>query len=277
MANNFKAPYTHRYPPVGECIYCGSKNGLTKEHIIPKGLGGTLVLPESSCSSCSEITSKFERKVLRGFMHKGRIASGMPSYRKKKQPTSFITKLIAPDKSIFEKEFLIHETLSVLHLPILARPAFMDKRLFSDGLQIARTETIHFGKNVEKLLSDNDAIGARFEDSIDTFAFTRLLAKIAYGYLVATKGLFPRDESPLLPLIFKERTDASNWLGSMDMDIKTETNHLHLLDTSDVTDGTGRKADVVIIKLFSAHGAVSYYVAAARLPDWQSFAIERSN
>ena len=42
------------FPPVGRCIYCGGDGGgtLTKEHIFPAGLGGGLVLPRASCTSC---------------------------------------------------------------------------------------------------------------------------------------------------------------------------------------------------------------------------------
>src|SRR5689334_18963196 len=38
---------------VGSCVYCGAGQGeLTREHIVPLGLGGTFVLPASSCKRC---------------------------------------------------------------------------------------------------------------------------------------------------------------------------------------------------------------------------------
>lgn len=63
----------HIFPPVGKCIYCGSTNNLTDEHIVPFGLGGNLELPKSSCKECARITSKFELAVLRGSMRPARI------------------------------------------------------------------------------------------------------------------------------------------------------------------------------------------------------------
>ncbi|WP_217539485.1 HNH endonuclease, partial [Stenotrophomonas sp. GbtcB23] len=52
-----------RLAPVGASIYCGATDGrLTEEHIIPKGLGGTLVLPQASCDDCAAITSLFEMR-----------------------------------------------------------------------------------------------------------------------------------------------------------------------------------------------------------------------
>src|SRR3954447_14879910 len=41
------------YPPVGFCIYCGTRKGdLRRENIIPFGLGGNLILPKASCRDC---------------------------------------------------------------------------------------------------------------------------------------------------------------------------------------------------------------------------------
>ena len=45
------------YPPVGRCIYCGSTDTLTDEHIIPLALNGTGLLPKSSCVACAKITN----------------------------------------------------------------------------------------------------------------------------------------------------------------------------------------------------------------------------
>ena len=53
------------YQPVWRCIYCGAaptrKGALGKEHIIPQGLGGTLILPRASCRSCEDITKRIEK------------------------------------------------------------------------------------------------------------------------------------------------------------------------------------------------------------------------
>jgi 5-methylcytosine-specific restriction endonuclease McrA len=49
-----------KYPPIGQCIYCGSDggvDGLRDEHIVPYSLGGHAELKEASCRSCEKITS----------------------------------------------------------------------------------------------------------------------------------------------------------------------------------------------------------------------------
>src|SRR5262245_13876737 len=40
---------------IGKCIYCGSVDDLTTEHIIPKGLAGGWTLNEASCRRCAAI------------------------------------------------------------------------------------------------------------------------------------------------------------------------------------------------------------------------------
>ena len=41
----------------------------------------------------------------------------------------------------------------------------------------------------------------RFGDRMDVWAFGKMLAKIARSYHVAVHGLFPLDQSPLVPII----------------------------------------------------------------------------
>jgi hypothetical protein len=57
-----------RYAPAGFCIYCGARGpsvALGQEHIVPKGLGGTLILPDASCRDCEKITGAIEQQCLR--------------------------------------------------------------------------------------------------------------------------------------------------------------------------------------------------------------------
>jgi len=54
---------TQPYGPMGRCIYCGrdaTEVLLGDEHVIPRSLGGSLVLPQSSCPECARKTSAFE-------------------------------------------------------------------------------------------------------------------------------------------------------------------------------------------------------------------------
>jgi HNH endonuclease len=78
------------YDPVGYCIYCGAsgpEDDLSKEHIIPKGLGGALVLGKSSCFRCRKRTGAVEEHVLRIMFGNVRAQLGVKTRRPEKRPT----------------------------------------------------------------------------------------------------------------------------------------------------------------------------------------------
>src|SRR4030095_5099103 len=71
---------------VGRCIYCDSTDGLTREHIIPEGLGGrvapdggheALVLGGASCARCTKITRTLEGLCLGKMLGHFRARAGM--------------------------------------------------------------------------------------------------------------------------------------------------------------------------------------------------------
>jgi hypothetical protein len=82
-----------RYPDVGLCFYGGATNDLTDEHIIPFSLGGTLILPKSSCNTkivgCNAKTTKFEGVIARQVFGKFRARFGVQTRRPKERPTHF--------------------------------------------------------------------------------------------------------------------------------------------------------------------------------------------
>jgi HNH endonuclease len=77
-------PYNIHSTTVGHCVYCGSKTDLTKEHIIPFGLGGDQTLLDGSCGECAEKTKRFEQDCLRGWFGAFRIKAGFAGRRRKK-------------------------------------------------------------------------------------------------------------------------------------------------------------------------------------------------
>jgi len=74
---------------IGKCIYCGSEENLTDEHVVPYGLNGPWKLLKASCANCSKITSVFERFVLRSQFMLPRAALKLPKYHPKKRPKEF--------------------------------------------------------------------------------------------------------------------------------------------------------------------------------------------
>lgn len=78
------------FSPVGFCIYCGANDDLGEEHIIPFGLGGNLILPDPSCSQCSDITgAQVEGAILNAYWGTHgipRLRLNLPTRKPKKRP-----------------------------------------------------------------------------------------------------------------------------------------------------------------------------------------------
>ena len=133
MANNILETPVHYYEPVGECIYCGSLENLTNEHIIPLSLNGTDVLPAASCDECAGITSKFERIVARDMYGNLRNKLGYTTRRKKLRPTSLPVSFRTPDGATKSFQYTLAElpiNFSIAYLPppgILTGVTLMDK------------------------------------------------------------------------------------------------------------------------------------------------------
>lgn len=272
MSKSTEEIETPRYAPVGECIYCGATGELTDEHIIPLALMGTLLLPDASCKPCAALTSAIELKVLRGFMYSARVVGDFPSRRKKLRPKTLATRFIDRDNRIVEKQLPLNEAAALLMLPMLSRASALSNQLPVRGVKIAGLETVHFGKKIEALIRDQNAIGLEIPTQLQATAFVQLLAKIAYGYLVATQGVFPRDETPLLRLIRGEADDGSSWVGSGDYRLQVEENRpTHALGGYFVRDAEMVESTIVRVKLFSNAGATGYEVAT-RMPGWQKYA-----
>jgi hypothetical protein len=253
--------------PVGSCIYCGSRDDLTDEHIIPAALGGNYVLPQSSCKDCNKITSKFEREVLRGFMWEARVAANFPTRRPKERPKTLPLEVERGGK---------YETVQIaasdhpgfLDLPLLAPAGVLVGRPPTRGVMIQGHERLLFGKHPGDVLKQLGATAMKATFNWDVTAFAKLLAKIGYGMAVAHLGALPLDQIKVLPLIRGEADDASYWIGSETFRLKIEErrpNHAAMLMR--VPDPGERFADLlcVRVKLFAPSGATGYRVVLRKV------------
>ena len=260
---------TERAAPVGFCIYCGAKEKLTDEHVIPLALGGNLILPKASCNQkCNPITSAFELKVLRGFMLEARTAALFPTRRKKKRPSTLPLGLKRGDE--FEEIALPpSESPGFLHLPTFARPAFLVGCPPVVGVTLIGMDTLYFGKRPDTVAESLGAETIRSAVSIDVNAFVRMLAKIAYSFAVAAFGPYPLIEVPVLPLILGTENDGGTWVGSAAYTLALEARPgcqyaVGFVESLTSVDGHKEKILVARLKLFANAGATGYEVAVRR-------------
>ena len=255
---------TVNYPKVNRCVYCGRSDGkLTKEHIVPRGLHGNLVLPAASCEQCAKVTSELERRVLKGFMERGRRAMGISSRHKGRTASPSTTiELIGNDgeKRAFEASF--DASPQVMHLPVFSLPLRLGG-LSEVGnpseLEISAIDTLHLG-DPRTLLLEQKAIGVQFDDRMDLWAFARMLGKIAHCYHVAEKGWFPLHQSPILPVVLGVSDQAKEWIGCIEYAplVKVESKALHLMDITELNGGDGSVCSVVRMKFFSPTSGPTY-------------------
>jgi hypothetical protein len=257
--------------PAGECIYCGCTVGLSDEHVIPYGLGGDYVLPLASCKQCAATTSRDELKVMRGFMSDARLVAGLPTRRKKQRPTIKSHEFYDQEKTRKMVQLGIPDSIGFLHLPVLEEGSYMSRNSPSKGARIRGLETIKFGGDVLGCLQANGATEFKEQVKIDVNAFIRMLAKIAYGYFVSQRGLFPREESPALASAMGQIDNPSNWICSHYLPLPANSAAgLHAMMMMDYPRSDGMVVNVVRVALFRNSGACNYEVVV-RAQDWKEY------
>ena len=66
------------FAPAKRCIYClDAEPPFTREHVIPRGMGGGMILLEASCSDCQKIINEIETYCMRGPFLSHRLATGL--------------------------------------------------------------------------------------------------------------------------------------------------------------------------------------------------------
>lgn len=253
----------------GECIYCGSKDDFSDEHVIPFALGGNLCVPKASCPICRDLTSRFERKVLRGFMYRARIVGNYPSYRRRERPDQVSVTLLdgnAPREISLPRQ----AGSAVLQLPTFERAGFLSGNAKMRGINVCGLETIQFGADLNEAVRVQGATGFRQTDDIAVTEFARMLAKIGYSFTVGVFGTLPLSNVLVLPFIRGETDDAGCWIGSAQFDTESEKRGaLHGLTHTIYRSETGTAKDVLVarIKLFASAGATGYEVVVCEMSD----------
>lgn len=185
------------YTPVGCCIYCGASEWspadsrrLGDEHIVPEGLGGKLVLPQSSCAKCETETSKVELEWLRGPYYASRVQKGLGKRKKRPQHSLPLQVQISGKnhtKSVpIEKYPAIIVTLSFDRPGILQDLEPVEKEL-TGGVAIGNLPT--FGQHLKGHLAQGSVSFVPHRKAATSQILGRMLAKIAHAYAAAELGL----------------------------------------------------------------------------------------
>jgi hypothetical protein len=230
-----KFPYPSKvYAPLNRCAYCASTvntliDDLTKEHIIPFGFGGQLILPKASCKLHQKETSRVEDFILRRYLCALRSHLSLPSRNPTNRPDGYKLTLRRGTHS-WKKKVKLADHPGVVRFMMFTEPAgrvvgrareqetwsvrFIDAEIFPDTkLRVA-------------------LLGAdSFEDKvmINAMALARLIAKIGHCFAVAELGFDAFEEMYVTHLVTAESRDWNYWVGGYDRGRNVSAQELHEL------------------------------------------------
>lgn len=258
----------------GQCIYCSASGQLTREHIIPGGLHGNLVIDDASCEDCQRTINKFETEVLRLNFGLVRDALGVRSKspRSRKSPRRQTYPVRLPNGSAGEIPISAQmpQVISVAHYGVRP-PAITGETIdFTHGCPQVAWEKMQNG-----FQSPQDSFGAAVAvPSVPILTFMRFIAKIAHGYTIA--NLSQNNFTPyLLNIILDQETlIGGQFIGIAPRRMRPPINALHHIELkifdSEVYRLPGlpsamRRIAVVYLDLFFGFDLPTYEVVVGEL------------
>lgn len=241
---------------------------LTKEHIIPLGLSGNLILPKASCRRCATITGTVvEQHCLREMLIGPRTHWKMKTRRWKERPNSLRVGVGEPTVDYNWLDVPIGSHPLVFSMPIFDRPGFVRRDRPHNSFGLLDVWNYIDPSAEEKLtkIADNAGIYNKFSPDL----FCRMIAKIAHSYAVAECGL--DTFIPFLPrIILGESRMISYYVGGASEPILPVQPGImvpltHELNPRGLASPDGDKVVSVLVHLFSSLGAPMYEVIVGRI------------
>lgn len=248
-----------RYDPVGVCIYCGAKEDLRDEHIIPLALNGDWLLPKASCQRCEAVTSALEMKVLRGPLWLPRVYMKLRSRRRNTRPHSFPLEVTSGGRSEV-RDVPVDSNLPSVVLPIFGPAGFLREPEVTNGVTVEAFYVGHVGRRPEDVIRELGVDAVALQAEYPVVEFARMIAKIAYGYAVAELGIEQIKDPLVLPAIRGLSDDAGRWVGSLPDAMEPPAENI--LHAAGIVRQGGYIA--VVLSLFAAQPAPWYLVFISR-------------
>lgn len=250
-------------PSLGYCVFCGSTNNLTDEHIIPEFFGSGLYIKKSCCSTCQKITSRLESSIVSNMFDPIRKYLSLESKKGMLKKSNF--KLDIGMETTNYETFPIDEYPVLLALPRFDPASAISNRPYdTDGFFDIIIYNFNFEK--EKL---NEKIKDFSTLHIDTLLFCQLLAKIAHSFAVFHLGFngFKHTLQSFVLSDFINKFDGSyksqyNYIGGLlpSGNEERKCDMLHELELGQI-NWLDKSYHVVKIRLFSyLINLPSYYV-----------------
>lgn len=251
---------------VGRCIYCDSTDGLTREHVIPQGLGGRLVpddeheaivLGDASCAECTKITRRLEGICLGKMMGHFRAKAGM-TRKDRRTETRRVKYTDLQGVASFE-DVPVKDIPAILMLPIFFEAGVFSEQPIGGPYKIAHWLAVEDTKS--PAMHSDRGIGAAGHGPAD---YARLLAKISLGYAVAVRGI--DSFTPLVRnfILGKANDEFGHWVSGLPQEPPSANLHeIALVPLK--KNKTGEIYVAADIRLFAMYGAPRNYVVVGLL------------
>jgi hypothetical protein len=173
------------FQPANRCIYCiDGKPPFTREHVIPRGLGGGIIYPNASCEECREIIRDLETYCMRGPWLSHRLNLGLVKDLKDLGTAVKMPIMINGERQ--ERTFTPEEFPNYLILPEFHDPP---------GITIGRMDgtgrfsfAVWGDEQIREMYGDGEG-NAILAERFDLNRFARAIAKIAHGFVAGEYGL----------------------------------------------------------------------------------------
>jgi hypothetical protein len=237
---------------------------LTREHIVPRGLGGPWLLLKASCKKCAKVTSGFEGGVLGEFFILVRTKLGLPTYRPKNRPKTFpfLVTIGGKEKVL---EVPVSDCPTLFMMPQLEKPGYIRKDAQGSGILVAGV-SLHGKENeMREFKAKYNVESISYTRELRT-SFAHVLAKIAYGMAVLRYGLDMIEEAYVLPCILGKKDDVGQWVGCEDPhkspSLLPKEKLFHRIEILE------KKNEVAVrIRLFANYQTPEYLVIVGRLKE----------
>lgn len=255
--------------PVGRCIYCYKTCDeviLTKEHIVPDGLGGDLYLPEASCIPCAKMTNGFESHTISEAFRYGRGLLGIHSRKRRGKSRSDHTYLAGSLGSESLQQFVATPDMPWMFgfCSFTGRPNLLEQ--FPVVL-----DDRHIVFKVGGALKDQKS---RLQLQMDQGFYWRMIAKIAHAFAVAHLGINGFDHCLIEFICNPGLPTPREYIGvAAGYEIES-SGHLHWIEMRTVLtkvhspDPIGyryKNLAIVRLKLFSNYGSPAYEVIVGEI------------
>lgn len=215
------------------CIFCAYEfSKLTVEHIIPEAIHGSLILSNAACELCRRYTSeKIDNRALNRDLLIPRMLLSLRG--KKGNLQNLELRHLPPIYRGNVTEDASKGSERVLDLPVSSYP-----QVFS--LPVYPTASITSGVNRRNpfdglqcqffALGASGASGVTVEQQLSLTPFALMLAKIAYCFTVAERGLDGFSGNEIRDLLLGRRSDVFSFVGSGAATRPSQRSNLHSIE-----------------------------------------------